>query len=1059
MRINEPVTNNEVRMKEGTLLVTRTNLKGIMTFVNPDFIEISGFSEAELIGKNHNMVRHPDMPPEAFEDLWNTIKDGKPWVGLVKNRTKSGDYYWVQANVTPMMKNGKVEEYMSVRTPPTREQVSQAEMLYGQMNAGKASLKPSFVQRLNVFKKMKVWQKLSMAGLVFFLVAAALVGTVISMEEEGIRFAKKEIQGVQYLHHVRDVMEHMPKHRGMANAYLSGQKEFKSKVIAQRAIVDEHLNDLREYNQEFAEEFHTEDKLKTIINDWDSLKSETFDLTVQESFKRHTDLLEKLIAFIAYVADQSNLILDPELDTFYLMDILVNRIPVLTEKTGQLRGLGASIINNAGFADGQENRLNKLEVFSHINEEGVNKSMAGAIAANKTIERRLAGVAEKVETALGVFDEDMQKLFRKEFAELDGTDFFNKGTKSIEASFALYDEVSPLLEELLHERIGVLRAAEIQAAVVALLGLLIAVFISWYVTRDLLRALGITMTEFEYLSNGNFARNINIKRIDEIGDLMRALKVMQIKMGFDVNDTRQRGNDMARIKVALDNVNSCVMMADNRGDIIYMNKAVLGMMKNAEAEIRTDLPNFDADKLVGANFDSFHKKPEHQRQLIASLKTSYETRLVIGGRTFDLAANPVVNEKGERLGTAVEWVDRTAEVAVEKEVESIVQAARDGDLDQRISMEGKEGFFKQLAEGINKLIETVAESFEDVAFVMESMSKGDLTNSITKDYTGTYGVVKDSINATIAKLQEVVGKIRESSEFIRNSSEEISAGNNNLSQRAEEQASTLEETASSMEELTSTVKNNADNAVQANQLASGARDLAEKGGNVVKQAVEAMNEITASSNKIAEIIGVIDEIAFQTNLLALNASVEAARAGEQGRGFAVVATEVRNLAQRSATAAKEIKDLISDSGEKVEAGGKLVNESGVTLNEIVDSVKKVGDIISEIAAASQEQSAGIEQVNKAVTQMDEITQQNAALAEEASASSESSLHKATEMNNLVSFFRVDASTAAVSYSPEVQRAPAQRSAPVQKAASKPTQKTTRKAAPQAPVDDDEWEEF
>ncbi|MDH5766116.1 MAG: methyl-accepting chemotaxis protein, partial [Gammaproteobacteria bacterium] len=262
---------------------------------------------------------------------------------------------------------------------------------------------------------------------------------------------------------------------------------------------------------------------------------------------------------------------------------------------------------------------------------------------------------------------------------------------------------------------------------------------------------------------------------------------------------------------------------------------------------------------------------------------------------------------------------------------------------------------------------------------------------------------------------------------------------------------------SSMEELTSTVKNNADNAQQANQLAAGARDLAQKGGNVVKEAVEAMNEITASSNKIAEIIGVIDEIAFQTNLLALNASVEAARAGEQGRGFAVVATEVRNLAQRSATAAKEIKDLISDSGDKVEAGGKLVNESGETLTEIVDSVKKVGDIISEIAAASQEQSAGIEQVNKAVAQMDEITQQNAALAEEASASSESSLHKATEMNNLVAFFKVDDS--AISYASTASQSVASSGSgkPIAGRTIKPVNR--KSSAPQASIDDDDWEEF
>jgi len=291
---------------------------------------------------------------------------------------------------------------------------------------------------------------------------------------------------------------------------------------------------------------------------------------------------------------------------------------------------------------------------------------------------------------------------------------------------------------------------------------------------------------------------------------------------------------------------------------------------------------------------------------------------------------------------------------------------------------------------------------------MSKVATGDLTNTMSADFQGDFANMVNAVNTTLTTLVDIVSKIRRASGNIASASSEIAQGNADLSQRTEEQASSLEETASSMEELTSTVKQNADNARQANQLATGARNEAEKGGVVVGKAVSAMGEINEASKKIADIIGVIDEIAFQTNLLALNAAVEAARAGEQGRGFAVVATEVRNLAQRSAGAAKEIKSLINDSVRKVEDGSRLVDQSGQTLVEIVNAVKKVSDIVAEIAAASQEQSAGIEQVNKAIVQMDEVTQQNGALVEEAAAASAALDEQAKGLDNLMNYFKVNA---------------------------------------------------
>jgi methyl-accepting chemotaxis protein len=306
------------------------------------------------------------------------------------------------------------------------------------------------------------------------------------------------------------------------------------------------------------------------------------------------------------------------------------------------------------------------------------------------------------------------------------------------------------------------------------------------------------------------------------------------------------------------------------------------------------------------------------------------------------------------------------------------------------------------------LLRAIVRPLNEAVRVAGAIADGDLTQDIDVHSQDETGRLLAAMRQMSENLADLVTKATEAAASVGTGSREIAAGNINLSQRTEEQASSLEETASSMEELTSTVKQNADSARQANQLANAAREMAEKGGDVVARAVSAMGEINTSSKKVADIIGVIDEIAFQTNLLALNAAVEAARAGEQGRGFAVVAAEVRNLAQRSATSAKEIKDLISDSVRKVGDGTELVDQSGKTLAEIVAAVKKVTDIVAEIAAASQEQSSGIEQVNKAVMQMDEMTQQNAALVEQAAAASRSMEEQAETLNGLLGRFKVRA---------------------------------------------------
>ncbi|WCE03701.1 methyl-accepting chemotaxis protein [Pseudoxanthomonas sp. JBR18] len=399
-------------------------------------------------------------------------------------------------------------------------------------------------------------------------------------------------------------------------------------------------------------------------------------------------------------------------------------------------------------------------------------------------------------------------------------------------------------------------------------------------------------------------------------------------------------------------------------------------------------------------------------------------------------------------------------LAINTEIKRLAGAAASGDFTARGDERAFDHDFRVMVGDLNRLMSTADTSLQSLSVLLRAIAEGDLTQRMNGEFHGVFATMRDDANGTCDKLAQIVGSIQEAAGSINTASTEIASGNNDLSQRTEQQAANLEETAASMEELTSTVKQNAEHARQANQLAVGAADVASKGGAVVGQVVTTMSDIEASSKKIAEIISVIDGIAFQTNILALNAAVEAARAGEQGRGFAVVASEVRTLAQRSANAAKEIKGLIDDSVSKVANGTALVDQAGRTMGEIVTSVQRVTDIMSEIAAASQEQSSGIEQVNLTVTQMDEATQQNAALVEEATAAARSMEEQATRLSETVSLFKLSASAPATPSRPTLVAAT--RAAPPRKApppAARPAPRAMPKAAVTQAAETAHWQEF
>ncbi|MBC3873698.1 methyl-accepting chemotaxis protein [Undibacterium flavidum] len=470
----------------------------------------------------------------------------------------------------------------------------------------------------------------------------------------------------------------------------------------------------------------------------------------------------------------------------------------------------------------------------------------------------------------------------------------------------------------------------------------------------------------------------------------------------------------ARIKNALDKCTTNVMIADANNHIIYMNETVTAMMQRNETELRKVLPNFNSRQLIGENIDVFHKNPSHQRSMLASLKTSYRTQIQVGTLYFGLIANPVLDDKGERVGTVVEWADRTAEVVVEKEVGAIVEGAVNGNFTNRINEEGKTGFFAKLSNDVNRLMETSETGLNEVLRVLAALAQGDLTQSIDKEYSGTFGALKTASNETVDKLASIVTDVINATDALSNASEQVSATSQALSQAASEQAASVEETSASIEQMAAGINQNAENAKVTDGIAGKASKEAIEGGEAVKQTVSAMKEIASK-------IGIIDDIAYQTNMLALNAAIEAARAGEHGKGFAVVAAEVRKLAERSQIAAKEIGDLASGSVKTAERAGDLIDE-------IVPGIGRTSDLVQEIAAASQEQSAGVGQINTAMNQMNQITQQNASSSEELAATAEEMTSQAEQLLELVSFFHLGQSNQTVAPVSHNERTPA-RSAP------------------------------
>ena len=736
MRNNQPVTDQEYTIEPGQVLVSKTDLAGTLLEVNDAFEVASGFTRKELIGQPHNIIRHPDVPPAVFADMWADLKAGRPWTQFVKNRRKDGGYYWVKAQATPLFDNGRVSGYMSIRSHATDSEKQAAAQAYQRIAQGNATLQHGKVVRrrshlkLNPFTQWRPSALLALIGVLFSIIPTALVTAGL----------------VAYA--------------GMASLVLS------------------------------------------II-------------------------------------------------------------------------MVAVMIGYGRFIDGQmQTTIDQL--------------------------RRIASKESLTET------------------DYDPTSFM-----------------------------GQLRNVVVSAN------------LAFLESRE--------------------------------------------ESAYQLDQAQQ-------IRMAMDKMQSNIMMLDQDYNIHYMNDSIRAFFKAGEAQLQTVVPDLNADKVLGANIDLFHKNPAHQRKMLDAMQQPESVNLVIAGLHLQLNIIPIHDRNGKRTAMMVEWVDQTQDAQLLDNVHNVVNQAQKGHLGKRIDLSNVEGVAQELSQSINDLLDAIQEAMNEVVRVTHGMAEGDLTRFIDKPYEGELGELKSSVNSSISRLDGIVSVAIEAAKVVDTASGEVSAGSHDLSERVQQQAAAIQQTSATMDQMNATIKNNTDNANQASSVATDVQSKAKEGSDVMTQTIDAMGAIQDSSHKISEIVTLIDSIAFQTNLLALNAAVEAARAGEHGRGFAVVAGEVRSLAQKSSDAAKNITALINESVERIDHGTKLAGRSGEYLNTIVTSVDEITDMIKDIAKASNEQATGINQVHDAITDIDQVTQQNATLVDETTAASKSMSEQAKILSDDMAYFQTTGNT-------------------------------------------------
>jgi methyl-accepting chemotaxis protein len=791
------------------------------------------------------------------------------------------------------------------------------------------------------------------------------------------------------------LVHEMQKERGYSAGFIGSRgQQFAERLSSQRAVTDKALKDYQDglaaldlspYGQDF------QTLLQSASGAVDQLQNKRADvsnlaLSVGEMAAYYTDTINRILNLVEQISAQSNV------DRLSKTTLAYEAILLAKERAGLERAMGAN-----GFGKG---KFEPDILRRFVDLIGQQRAFFKAFASAANVDQRAffdttmsGSVVDEVER---LRDIATKSPFSGDLQGVSGTIWFDAITKKINLLKTVEDRLAVDLVTLAAEEEGA-ASGEFWIITIVLGVVISATFLfGWYLARDIVQALKGTVETIGRLARGEETTINGIERSDEIGVLSRSLETVY-----------QKGLEAARLRSALDGCRTMVMVANRNFEVVFANSAIRQLFQTHENDFRKDLPHLNATKLVGADLGTLGAELEGLRGSIEATKSTQHLDIELGNRRLKLAVSPVINDLGDFIGTVTEWIDVTAELSIQEEIGRVIGAARLGDFDQRVNLQDVDGVYSNLADGINQLTSVINNAAGELSHMLEAMARGDLAKRISADFQGKLGELKGHANQMAEQLTVIVGQVQGATSEIGNAAAEISAGTEDLSHRTEQAASNLEETAAASEQMSATVKQNAENARNADQLAGSANQVASRGGQIVERAVVAMSEIESSAQRITDIIGVIDEIAFQTNLLALNASVEAARAGEAGKGFAVVAQEVRQLAQRSAQAASDIKTLIQNSNDQVRNGVTLVNQTGETLADILGSIGQVTSIVQGISSASQEQAAGVQEINGSIASMDEMTQQNSALVEESAASARALSDQAQKLNELMGFFNVN----------------------------------------------------